>query len=224
MRNRFDIAICYSTDLEGEGLPPQIGGQQIALVRTGVGPVNAAFALTRFLMENAVGTVIGCGIGGAYPGSNIEIGDAVCAESETYGDLGADSPEGFLDMRALGFPVIAEPSPIYNTMLLDVFPTKRRAAFVTCATCTGSDAAAEALVRRTGGAVESMEGAAIVHVARLMGVRVGEVRGISNVVGRRDRSTWRVREAAGAARAAVIGWIEGGGPLRLERDPSRRSG
>ena len=220
VKSRFELAVCYSTDLEGEGLPSRIGDQQIALVRTGVGPVNAAFALTRFLMENDVGAVIGCGIGGAYAGSNIAIGDVVCAESETYGDLGADSPDGFLDMRALGFPVIAEPSPIYNTMTLDVFPLGRRAAFVTCATCTGSDAAAEALVRRTGGAVESMEGAAIVHVARLMGVRVGEVRGISNVVGRRDRGAWRVREAAAAAQGALIAWIEAGGLLRLERDPS----
>lgn len=211
MREKFEIAVCYSTDLEGESLPPEIGGRRIARIRTGVGPVNAAFALTRFLMENEATVVIGCGIGGAYPGSNLELGQAVCAASETYGDLGADSPEGFLDMRALGFPVIAEPSPVYNTMSLDVFPTAHRAAFVTCATCTGSDAAAKALVARTGGAVESMEGAAIVHVARLMGVRVGEVRGISNVVGRRDRGAWRVKEAAAAARAAVIEWIESGG-------------
>lgn len=210
MKSRFDIAICFSTDLEGQGLPTQIGSQSIALIRSGVGPVNAAFALTRFLMDHDVGLVIGCGIGGAYPGSNLELTDAVCAETETYGDLGADSPTGFLDMQALGFPLIAEPEPIYNTMTLDVFPVDRRAAFVTCATCTGSDAAAEALVARTGGAVESMEGAAVVHVARMMGVRVGEVRGISNTVGRRERGAWRVKEAAAAARSAVVAWIEGG--------------
>jgi futalosine hydrolase len=54
-----------------------------------------------------------------------------------------------------------------------------------------------------------MEGAAIVHVARLMGVAVGEVRGISNAVGARDRGSWRVREAAAHARAALTNWIEG---------------
>ena len=207
---RYDFAVCFSTDLEGDGLPTSVGGRSVALIRTGVGPVNAAFALTRFLSRHEANVVIGCGIGGAYPGSDLEPGIAVCAESETYGDLGADSPEGFLDMRALGFPVIAGDEPIFNQMPLDVFPAARRLPFVTCATCTGTDAAARALVARTGGAVESMEGAAIVHVARLMSVKVGEVRGISNAVGKRDRGAWRIREAAAAARASLIEWMEEG--------------
>ncbi len=154
--------------------------------------------------------MVSCGVGGAYPGSGLEPGDVVSAESETYGDLGADSPNGFLDMQALGFPVIAGDPPLFNRLPLDLFPTARRAPFVTCSTCTGRDEHAAGLVRRTGGAVESMEGAAIVHVARLMGVKVGEVRGISNACGDRDRTRWKLRESAAAARAAVVAWIEAG--------------
>jgi futalosine hydrolase len=153
---------------------------------------------------------VACGIGGAYRGSGLEVGDVVCAESETYGDLGAESDEGFLDMQKLGFPVIESKPPLFNRLPLDLFPTKRRVPFVTCSTCTGNDAKAAALAARTGGAVESMEGAAIVHVARLMGVKVGEVRGISNNVGDRNRARWRVRESAAAARAALVEWIEAG--------------
>lgn len=210
VKPRFDFAVCFSTALEGNGLPATIGGHSIALVRTGVGPVNAAFALTRFLSENDAGAVISCGIGGAYPGSSLSAGEVVCAESETYGDLGANSPTGFLDMRAIGFPVIDGPDPFYNCLPLDLFPARRRVPFVTCTACTGTDADARELVDRTGGVVESMEGAAIVHVARLMGVPVGEVRGISNTVGNRERSAWRIPEAAAAARASLIGWIEDG--------------
>ena len=205
---RYNLAVCYSTDLEGAGLPIEIAGRSVALIRTGVGPVNAAFALTRFLSANEVSAVVACGVGGAYPGSELEPGDVVCASSETYGDLGAASPEGFLDMRALGFPVIAGDDPIFNQIPLDLFPAKRRVPFVTCATCTGTDQMAAELVARTGGAVESMEGAAIVHVARMMGVRVGEIRGISNAVGRRDRGAWKLHEAAAAARARLVAWME----------------
>jgi futalosine hydrolase len=209
-RSDYDVVVCFSTALEGSGLPSTVAGRSIALLETGVGPVNAAFALTRLLSKIQAGVVIACGVGGAYEGSQLEPGDVVSAESETYGDLGADSPNGFLDMRALGFPVIAGEEPLYNRLPLDLFPTTRRVPFVTCATCTGTDAAAQVLAARTGGAVESMEGAAIVHVARLMGVRVGEVRGISNPVGNRDRSRWRLREAADGARAAVVAWVEEG--------------
>jgi futalosine hydrolase len=208
VKKAYSFAVCYSTDIEGIGLPSAVNGREIALIRTGVGPVNAAIALTRFLGANDVEALIACGVGGAYPRAGLEPGDVVCAESETYGDLGADSPDGFLDMQALGFPVIAGREPLYNRLPLDLFPVARRVPFVTCATCTGTEATALALLERTGGAVESMEGAAIVHTARIMGVKVGEVRGISNAVGRRDRGSWKLQEAAATARAAVIAWIE----------------
>jgi futalosine hydrolase len=161
-------------------------------------------------MQNEVSAVVACGVGGAYPGSQLTPGSVVCAESESYGDLGASSPDGFLDMKALGFAVIDAAAPLYNRLPLDLFPVAQRAPFVTCSTCSGTDAEARLLVDRTGGAVESMEGAAIVHVARLMNVPVGEVRGISNAVGNRDRGAWRLHDAAAAARAALIEWIEGG--------------
>lgn len=209
-RPAVDIVVCVATPLEGDGLPAVIAGRSIALVTTGVGPVNAAFGLTRFLLGRQVGAIISCGIGGAYPGSKLEPADVVCAESEMYGDLGADTAQGFLDMEALGFPVIAGDPPIFNRLPIDLFPAPRRVPFVTCATCTGTDAKAAELGARTGGAVESMEGAAVVHVARLMRVPVGEIRGISNAVGNRDRARWRVREAAAAARAALVVWIEEG--------------
>ena len=208
MAKAYKFAVCYAAPLEGNGLPDSIAGRPLARIQTGVGPVNAAYAVTRFLMENSVGCLVVCGVGGAYPGSGLETGAVVCADSETYGDLGADSRDGFLDMQALGFPVIGGANPLFNRLPLDLFPVARRVPFVTCATCTGTDAKAAALVARTGGAVESMEGAAVVHVARLMGVKVGEVRGISNAVGNRDREAWRLEEAAAAARAAVVNWIE----------------
>lgn len=205
-----DILICVATPLEGDGLPREIAGRTVVVVETGVGPVNAAFALTRALAHVRPRAIVSCGVGGAYPGSGLDLGEVVCADSETYGDLGAESPEGFLDMKALGFAVVPGDRPLFNRLPLDVFPLNHRAPFVTCATCTGTDKTAALLVRRTGGAVESMEGAAIVHVARLAGIPVGEVRGISNHVARRDRAKWKLHEAAAAARAAVVAAIEDG--------------
>lgn len=205
----IDLVVCFSTELEGALLRERLSNRAdtVALVRTGVGVVNAAHALTLTLARQPATAVVVCGVGGAYPGSNLEICDVACAESECYGDLGATSDQGFLDMEALGFPVIDATPPIYNTIPLQIFPSARRAKFVTLSTCTGSDDGARALVARTGGSVESMEGAAIAHVARLHGVPVGEIRGISNLVGRRDKSSWRLREAAAAAQEALLAWI-----------------
>ena len=56
-------------------------------------------------------------------GSGLQIGDVVCAATECYGDLGAQSPSGFLDMKALGFPVVAAPTPLFNELPMQIFPS-----------------------------------------------------------------------------------------------------
>jgi futalosine hydrolase len=201
-----DLVVCVSTELEGSLLRPHV-----PVLYTGVGAVNAAYTLTRFLEREPARAVIVCGIAGAYPRAFSEgglgIGSVVCAESECYGDLGAQSAAGFLDMQALGFPVIAGPPPVYNVLPMQIFPTARRARFVTMNTCTGDDETARQLEARTGGEVESMEGAAIAHVATLFGIPAGEIRGISNRAGHRDRGTWRVKDAAVAAQEALLAWL-----------------
>ncbi len=197
-----DLVVCVSTELEGSLLRPHL-----PVIVTGVGAVNAAYALTRYLDRQPVKQIIVCGIGGAYPGSGLEVGAVVCAERECYGDLGADSPDGFLDMQALGFPVVAGAVPIFNTLPMQIFPGAWRVPFVTVNMCTGSDAAARTIEARTGGAVENMEGAAIAHVAALAGIPVGEIRGISNMVGNRDKKAWRVREAAEAAQEMLMEFV-----------------
>ena len=204
-----DLLICAATELESALLQKRFDGERssVALIRTGVGAVNAAHAVTLFLAKTGAREIVVCGVGGAYPSSGLTVGDVVCAETECYGDLGATSPTGFLDMKALGFPVVDAPVPLFNELPMQVFPTSRRARFVTMTSCTGTDRDARVIEARTGGAVESMEGAAIAHVAHLHGVRVGEVRGISNIVTDRDTRAWRLKEAAAAAQEALITWI-----------------
>ena len=196
------MIVCVATELEGALLRPHV-----PILVTGVGSVNAAIALTRYLEREGAKSVIVCGIGGAYPGSELPVGSVACASSECYGDLGAASATGFLDMKALGFPIIAGPEPVYNILPMHLFPAPNRVPFVTVNTCTGDNAAALAIAARTGGGVESMEGAAIAHVAALYGIPVGEIRGISNPVGDRDRTAWRVKEAAVAAQQAFLTYL-----------------
>ena len=185
------MIVCVATEQEGTRL--RAAGLDVLV--TGVGPVNAAYSLTRRLAAGGVDRVICCGVGGAYPGSGLAVGDVACAETEQYGDFGAETPDGLLDIADLA-----------ARMGLDLFPAELRVRFVTCSTCTGTDERAARIVERTGGAVESMEGAAIVQVARRFGLPVGEVRGISNPVGDRDRASWRLADAIAAAEEALLQW------------------
>jgi futalosine hydrolase len=204
-----DLLLCVATEFEGALLRERLDGSHpdVAIVRTGVGPVNAAHAVTLFLAQVDARAIVICGVGGAYPSSGLSIGEVVCAATECYGDLGATSPSGFLDMKALGFPLVEGPPPLFNDLPMEIFPVERRVPFVTVSSCTGTEMVARELETRTGGAVESMEGAAIAHVAHLHGVPVGEVRAISNIVTNRDTKTWRLNDASAAAQEALLSWI-----------------
>jgi futalosine hydrolase len=203
------ILICTATAFESSLLRDRYSGRDdVRVVVTGLGPVNAAHATTVAIIDKRPDEIVVCGIGGAYPSSGLQINDVVSANIEIYGDLGAQSPTGFIDMRSLGFPVVATPAPLFNELPLQVFPTTALARFVTVSTCTGTESVANEIAARTNGAVENMEGAAVAHVAHLHGIPVGEVRGISNLVTNRDVKSWKMREAAQAAQESLISWID----------------
>lgn len=204
----MNILLCVATDFEASLLRERLNNLTgIRIIQTGIGPVNAAHAVTLAILQQRPDQIAVCGVGGAYPSSGLRVGDVICAETEVYGDLGAQSPTGFLDMKMLGFPVVAKPVPLFNELPMQLFPTSRRGRFVTVSTCTGTSLAAREIETRTRGAVENMEGAAAVHVALLHTIPIGEVRAISNIVTDRDTSTWRLEEAALAAQEALLAWI-----------------
>ena len=204
----MSLLVCIATELEGGLLRERLAASNDTVVLcTGVGAVNAAHAVTMAIARQRPDGIVVCGVGGAYPGSGLGVGDVACAADECYGDLGAATPTGFLDMKALGFPLVRGAVPIYNELPMQLWPVERRVRFVTVNTCTGTDGAARAIEARTGGAVENMEGAAVAHVAHLHGIPVGEVRGISNMVTNRDTGAWRLKEAALAAQEALVTWM-----------------
>jgi len=213
----MSLLLCVATGFEADLLRERLAeAADTRIIQLGVGPVNAAHAVTMAITEHRPARIVISGVGGAYPSSGLQVGEVVCAEMEIYGDLGAQSPSGFLDMKSLGFPVVAGEAPLFNELPMQIFPVGRRVRFVTVSTCTGTNATARRLEQRTGGAVENMEGAAVAHVAHLHGVPVGEVRGISNMVTNRDTKAWRLKEAAEAAQEAVLAWISASRPQDLK--------
>src|ERR1044072_5296664 len=120
------ILVCVATEFEGAMLRQRLSGRgDVKVVVTGVGPVNAAHAVTVSAIQHHATEIMVCGVGGSYPDSGLQVGQVVCADMECYGDLGASSPEGFLDMKALGFAVVASPEPIYNDLPMQILPLEK---------------------------------------------------------------------------------------------------
>ena len=193
------------------------------LIVTGIGAVNAAHALTQYLAANAAPSlVIQTGIAGAYVPANVPVGSVVLADTEIYGDLGVLTPDGWRPMEEIGIPLVeagASRAALFNYFPLDAALVARAASaagplgartgkFLTLSQVTGVRAAGDAMYERFGALCESMEGAAAAHVCALHEVPFLEVRGISNLVENRDRTKWRIAEAAGAAQRVTLKLIE----------------
>ncbi len=207
-----------------------IGNLEIGLIHSGVGKANAAAASTSLITFKRPEVVINLGCGGAYPGSGLEVGDLALATEEVYGDEGALTPEGFLDMEALGLPMVqrkglrlfnrypADPALLKKSRSLlshytgDLGKRLGTGPFVTVSTCSGTLDQGILVAERTRGICENMEGASVAQVCALNNIPFLEVRGISNLVEDRDFSRWDLKLATETAQNAVhdllIHWNE----------------
>src|SRR5262245_26825323 len=183
-----------------------IGSPEGALVVAGgVGRVNAAAAATEALVQDGpFDAVLSAGVAGALPGGGLKLGETVVASRCVYVEEGLMSPEGFRDVRALRLRLGAfegNAVPVDPGLLTRLGQRFRAAPIATVATCSGTDAAAAEVARRSGAAAEAMEGAAVVHAARRLGAPAIELRTISNTTGDRGRQQW---DLAGALRALGV--------------------
>lgn len=151
----------------------------------GVGPVEAAAATARALARRDVGAVLHIGVAG---GRGLEVGSLVIGSEAIYCDLAAaitvvDRAEA--DERL----VAAAGAALEGAPILPI----------------GTSAAVGGVARDLG--VEAMEGFGVLRAAALAGVPALEIRAISNEIGERDRSRWRIDDAIAALAAAVPGLL-----------------
>ena len=195
----------------------KLDGVPVVLLPCGMGKTNAAHGATALLETLPVRGVLGFGVGGAYPGSGLALGDVALASRAVYGDEGVAAPGGWIGTEGIGIP-LAERGGRRWFNVFDADAARVEAArraldaagiaarvgtFVTVSACSGTSARGIELATRFGGLVEGMEGAALAHVATLYDLPFLELRAISNAVEDRDLSRWRLADAAEAAQRAA---------------------
>ena len=180
-----------------------LAAPEVHVVVAGIGRTNAAAATAEALTEaRATGAlfaaVISTGIAGALPGSNLALGTVIVADACIYAEEGIALPEGQGDMRVLGFPLgdfEGNRVPVDGALLVAFRALGPACEIATVATCSGTDVAALSVRTRTGAMAEAMEGAAVVHAARRVGVPALEIRSISNTTGDRATQQWDIAAA-----------------------------
>jgi futalosine hydrolase len=111
-----------------------------------------------------------------------------------------------LDDLGLGSSTIVPDSQLVDRLATVVGLTGRRVVtgpILSVATVTGTELRAATLTARLDPVAEGMEGYAVGIAAAAFGVPVGEIRAVSNPVGRRDRGSWNMPAALGSLRTAA---------------------
>jgi futalosine hydrolase len=177
------------------------------VLAAGVGPVAAAANTARVLATVEYGLVVSAGIGGGFPG-RAEVGSLVVAKEIIAADLGLETSDGFSSLEHLGFGsncIQADAGLVHRVTeaLLAAKLPVNTGSVLTVSTVTGTAArAAEMAARVPGGTAEAMEGYGVAFAAHDLGIPVMEIRAISNLVGPRDRTAWRIKEALEVLEAA----------------------
>ncbi|RED55472.1 futalosine hydrolase [Cohnella lupini] len=187
------------------------GDSRFEVLTAGVGPVAAAVSTATALTTAPQGVrydlVVSAGIAGGFA-DQAAIGTIVVASDVVAADLGAETPDGFAGVDKLGFGSNRIPvERLLSSKLADALNlagiTVRFGPVLTLSTVTGTAASAVELAERVpGAAAEAMEGFGVAAAAQSRGIPFMEIRAISNAVGPRDRSAWRIGDALDALEAA----------------------
>jgi len=190
------------------------GDKRFDVLLAGIGPAAAAANTAKALAkaEHGYSLVVSAGIGGGFPGI-AEVGSLVVASEIVAADLGVETSEGFMSLDEMGLDEMGLGS---TTIQVDTGLVHRvieafRAAklpvtagpVLTVSTVTGTAAGSAELANRIpGAAAEAMEGYGAAVAAADCGIPILEIRAISNLIGPRDLTKWRIKEALDVLEAA----------------------
>ena len=164
----------------------------------GFGVIDSAINTTRLLTSLHPEVVLVAGIAGLFDrpaNGDHAIGDAVWFSQVQLDGIGVGQYEQFLDATALGWKSNLPNDPSGAARLW--LPGRRQtASLVTACAASASPREAQWRMERFPAAVaEDMESYAVALACAAFAVHCGVVRGLSNHVGCRDHSRWKIDEA-----------------------------
>ncbi|MFT3910539.1 MAG: futalosine hydrolase [Ferruginibacter sp.] len=165
---------------------------------TGVGAPMAVYHIAKRLQQIDYDMVIQAGIAGSFVPS-LKPGQIVFVQQDHFADLGISEQTHFSTLFEKGFANENE-FPFSNGRLenheplMDIFPIEKVNG-ITVNTVTDNAAIIKQLSAKFQPAVETMEGAALHYVCLLEKIPFVQLRSISNYVGERDKSKWKMKES-----------------------------
>ena len=189
------------------------GVHDVDVLTAGVGMVATAAWCSRVLATGDYDMALNFGVCGSFDRTLVP-GRVVHVVSERLPELGAEDDGAFLTIEELKLPGDNE-FPFEAGRMVNVAPPPnpvlRRLPSVdgiTVNTVHGNEQSIAAVIARFRPQVESMEGAAFMYACLIHGLPCAEVRAVSNVVEKRNRSAWKMAEAIRGLSETALGILD----------------
>jgi len=189
----MNLLIVAATELEIAPFLKDIKSKNrgIDILIGGVGMVATAYALGRKLSEKRYDAVINIGIAGSFD-KTLELGAVVRVQSDAFSELGAENDQSFLSIDEMGFgKSVFNENAIPFLNLPSVIKLKCVNS-ITVNTVHGNQESIDRVSLRLNPEIENMEGASAFYAAQQRGIYSLQIRSISNLVEKRDRSNWQI--------------------------------
>lgn len=166
---------------------------------TGVGCPSTIYNLQKKLLDSKYDLIIQAGICGSFTPETHQLGEVFLVEKDIFGDLGIIENNEFMSMADLGFVTETEQKFVNGWMVNDN-PllhklSVRKASAISMNTITDVKAHEEIFSKKYGANLESMEGASFHYVCLQEKIPFLQIRAVSNAVGQRDKSLWKMLQA-----------------------------
>jgi futalosine hydrolase len=192
----MNLLVVAATDFE---IKPFIQNNKNAEVLiTGVGIPATIFHLTKQLAQKEYGLVIQAGIAGAFNNA-LAPGSVAMIEKDTFADIGIDEKGTFTTLFETGlahendFPY--KGGWLVNEHEYFRHPSLFVAKGITVNKIIDDKIQIKKIREKFEADIESMEGAAFHYVCLQQKIKFLQLRGISNIVGERDKTKWMMKEA-----------------------------
>lgn len=190
--------------------PHSLPGHEVFLAGCGVGLAAAGVLAARWIAECTPSHVVLVGTAGTYRPQALPVGSVLLVDQVTVHGIGSGEGE---EHQALNFPTLPEGLLEGNSAILSLsVPALHSGATGSLLSVTSAAASPADVCRRLGehpeALAEDMEGYAVALAARLAGVPLFILRGISNRAGDRNHASWRFDEALSACRAVLPELLE----------------
>ena len=185
-------------DLHNINLFKNGADKKIDLLITGIGVASTIYNLTKRLVQTKYDMVLQAGIAGSFT-NDLQLGEVLLVREDTFADCGVEENGVFKNLFNSGlvnekdFPFEKGWLVNQNEFLNAGFLKTIKA--ITINKITNNKKQINQQKNIFNADIESMEGAALHYVCLQTGIPFLQIRSISNKVGERDKTKWKMKEA-----------------------------